>query len=282
MIDSKLKKELEIFAAEIRLTTFREFASLGFGHVGGAMSMVDALAVLYGSVMKVDPKHPDAEDRDWFVLSKGHSGPSLYATLALKGYFPLEALDTLNRNGTILPSHCSRMHTPGIDMTTGSLGQGASTAAGVAKAGKVLGGKNYVYLMLGDGECDEGQVWESALFAAHHQLDNLIAFVDWNKKQLDGTTDEICRLGDIGAKFEAFGWHTQTADGHDVGAIYEAIEAAKAEKGRPSMIVLDTVKGKGCKICEETVMNHHLMLGDPEVNAQEIQRMEQALAALKA
>lgn len=281
MIGKELKKDLEIFAAKIRLETFKEFSSLGFGHVGGAMSMIDTLAVLYGSVMNIEPKNPRKKDRDYFVLSKGHSGPSLYATLALRGYFPLETLKTLNSNGTILPSHCSRIHTPGIDMTTGALGQGASTAAGIAKASKVLKDPSYVYLMLGDGECNEGQVWECALFAAHHKLNNLIAFVDNNKKQLDGTLDEICTMGDIAAKFGEFGWNSKTVDGHDVAAIYEAIEEAKKQTEKPSMIVLDTIKGKGCSMCEEVVMNHHLLLMDKSANEKEIERLENVLEELK-
>lgn len=277
-----LKKQVECFAAEIRLETFRALAHLGFGHMGGAMSMADALAVLYGAVMNIDPAAPQCEDRDWFVLSKGHSGPSLYAALALRGFFPLEKLETLNQNGTILPSHCSRLHTPGIDMTTGSLGQGASTAAGVAMASKVLGADNYIYLMLGDGECDEGQVWEMALFAAHHNLDNLIAFVDYNKKQLDGTTNDICALGDLTQKFRAFGWDAVFIDGHDVAAIYDAVQNAKEKKGLPSMIVLDTIKGKGCTLCENVIMNHHIMLPDAETNQKELARLTAEVERLRA
>ncbi len=272
-MDAKKAKELEIFAARIRLETFREITTLGFGHIGGAMSIADVLAVLYGDKMKIDPSKPDLEERDYFSLSKGHAGPALYATLALKGYFPMEMLKTLNQPGTNLPSHCSRIHTPGVDLTTGSLGQGISTAIGAALGSRVLGGKNYAYCIVGDGECDEGQIWEGALLAAHQKLDNLILFVDANKKQLDGTTEEVCGLGDIAEKFKAFGWDAQTVNGHSVSEIADAIDRAKEAAGKPSCIVLDTIKGKGCKPAEETVVNHHLMFPDPEANRIEEERM---------
>ena len=249
---------LRLFAEEIRLECLREFKALGFGHVGGAMSIVETLAVLYGNVMKYDPSQPCWEGRDWLVLSKGHAGPALYATLALKGFFPREELLTLNKGGTNLPSHCDRNKTPGVDMTTGSLGQGMSTAIGVAVGHKMDGKDNRVYLILGDGECDEGQVWEGALFAPFHKLDNLIAFVDCNKQQLDGFTRDILDIGDVGAKFASFGWFVQAVDGHDVGAVDRAVAAAKANTGRPSMIVLNTVKGNGCAFAAGVPGNHHM------------------------
>ncbi len=254
------KKELERFAARIRLETMKELKELGFGHVGGSMSIVETLAVLYGEVMKIDPNSPRWEDRDWLVVSKGHSGPAVYATLALKGYFPLEELMTLNKPGTNLPSHCDRNKTIGIDMTTGSLGQGVSTAIGVALGNRLDKRSSYVYLIVGDGECDEGQVWEGALYAAHQKLDNLIAFVDANKKQLDGYTKDVNDLGDICEKFKSFGWDIYNVDGADVEQIYDAIEAAKKAKGKPSVIVLDTVKGKGCSFAENAEANHHMVI----------------------
>ncbi len=281
-MDKKRVKELEIFAARIRLETFKELACLGFGHVGGAMSIGDVLAVLYGEVMNVDPADKDWEERDYFALSKGHAGPALYATLALKGFFPMEMLKTLNQNGTKLPSHCSRVHTPGVDLTTGSLGQGISTAVGAALASRILGGKNYAYCIVGDGECDEGQIWEGALLAAHQKLDNLILFVDANGKQLDGNVADICALGDIGEKFRAFQWHTQEVDGHDVEAVADAAADAKAQKGRPSVIILNTVKGKGCELSEKAEFNHHMMFPDAEANQKEITRMEQVIEAMTA
>jgi transketolase len=248
------------FAAEIRLETIKELVNLGFGHVGGAMSIIETLAVLYGGVMRIDPKNPGWEDRDWLVCSKGHAGPAIYATLALKGYFDKEMLKSLNQGGTSLPSHCDRNRTPGIDMTTGSLGQGMSTAAGVALGNRMDRRDNWTSLMLGDGELDEGQVWEGALFANHFKLDNLIVFVDSNKQQLDGYTKDIMDVGDVAQKFASFGWHAQDIDGHDVRAIYGAIEAAKRVKGRPSVIVLNTVKGKGCTFAEGVLDNHHMAI----------------------
>ena len=202
-------KELQIFAAKIRKTALKGLSALGAGHIGGSMSMADLMAVLYGGVMKHDPQNPKWDGRDWLVVSKGHAGPAVYAALALRGFFPMEQLQTLNRRGTRLPSHCDHRLTTGIDITTGSLGQGASAAAGAALALRMDGKGSRVFLILGDGELDEGQVWEMALFAAHRGLSNLIAFVDNNHLQIDGTTDEVCALGDIADKFRAFGWFAQ-------------------------------------------------------------------------
>lgn len=242
------KREADLLAVKIRKNILRTIASKGTGHVGGSLSIADALAVLYGSVMNLDPKHPEKEDRDYIVLSKGHSGPAMYAALAAKGYFDESILDTLNQNNTILPSHTDRMKTPGVDMTTGSLGQGASLAAGAAFADKLDKRDSFTYLILGDGELDEGQVWESLLFAAHHRLSNLITFVDANGKQLDGTTEQVCSLGSIEKKFDAFGYHVISVEnGNDTGQIYKAVMEAKAEKAVPSVIVLHTVKGAGVR-----------------------------------
>lgn len=260
-------EELKRFATQIRLEAMHEFRALGFGHVGGSMSIVETLAVLYGGVMNIDPKNPRWKERDWLVMSKGHAGPALYATLALKGFFPLAELLTLNQAKTNLPSHCDRNRTPGVDMTTGSLGQGMSTAVGVAVGNRLDGRKNYTYLVLGDGECNEGQVWEGALFAGHRKLSNLIAFVDYNKKQLDGYTKDICDLGDVAAKFAQFNWFTQDIDGHDVGQIYAAIEKAKAQQQQPSVIVLNTIKGKGCSFAEDVFLNHHMTFTQEQADA---------------
>lgn len=279
-MDKNKVNELKVFATKIRLETMKEFKELGFGHVGGAMSAVDTLAVLYGEVMNVRPQEPRWEDRDWLVVSKGHAGPAVYAALALKGFFPLEELLTLNKPGTKLPSHCDRNKTIGVDMTTGSLGQGVSTAIGVALGNRLDKRNSYTYLMIGDGECDEGQVWEGALFAAHQKLDNLIAFVDANKKQLDGYTKDINDLGDIAEKFRCFGWHAQDVDGSDVEQIYEAIAAAKAEKGKPSVIVLDTVKGKGCCFAETAMSNHHMVISQEQAD-EAIKELESYLSELE-
>nr|HPO04076.1 transketolase [Bacillota bacterium] len=224
------------------------------------MSIADVLAVLYGHVMDIDPKNPLWEKRDRLVLSKGHSGPALYSALALKGYFPMEELKTLNKGGTNLPSHCDRQKTPGIDMTTGSLGQGVSTAMGIAMGIRMRGQKSYTYLIIGDGELQEGQVWEGAQFAAHQKLDRLIAFIDYNKKQLDGKVKDICDPLDIPKKFESFGWNAQIIKGYDVREIYNAIAAAKNETGKPSVIVLDTIKGKGCSFAEKADFNHYMII----------------------
>ncbi|MCH3964819.1 MAG: transketolase [Clostridium sp.] len=258
MLTENEVKELKKFAIEIRIDTLKAIANFGKGHLGGAMSMVDALAVLYGKVMKYDPKNPAWKDRDWFICSKGHSGPSLYAALALKGFFPEEELMTLNQGGTRLPSHCNKDLTRGIDMSTGSLGQGSSLAVGIALGNKMDGRNNYTYLMLGDGEIQEGQVWEAALYAAQKKLDHLIAFVDYNKKQLDGYVKDINDVGDVKAKFEAFRWHAQEIDGNDVEQVYNAIEEAKKVAGKPSVIVMNTVKAKGIPFAEKLKLNHHI------------------------
>ena len=208
----------EKFSKEIRRNTLRCLHSQGSGHVGGSLSIVDVLAVLYGKHMDVDPGNPHKEDRDKLVLSKGHAGPALYATLALKGFFPVEWLDTLNKLGTRLPSHVNINLTPGVDMTAGSLGQGLSCACGLALANKVKGINKHVYVITGDGELQEGQNWEGAMFAANKGL-NIIVLVDNNKLQIDGATRDVMNVEDIEAKFAAFGFATQRVDGHDHKAL---------------------------------------------------------------
>ena len=273
-------KALRVFAEEIRVETLKELAHLGFGHVGGAMSVVELLAVLYGKEMRIDPKQPQWADRDKLVMSKGHAGPAVYATLALKGYFPKEQLLTLNQGGTNLPSHCDRLKTTGIDMTTGSLGQGISTACGLVLGDKMQGRDSYTYLVLGDGECNEGQIWEGAMFAAHYKLDHLIAFVDLNKQQLDGACDDVMFMGDMVDKWTAFGWHTVKVNGHDIDAIVAAIEAGKAQSGKPVMIILDTVKGNGCLLAEQTFPCHHVAFKPDEI-APSIAHAEAVLEAAR-
>ena len=236
------------FSKEIRRNTLRCLRSQGSGHVGGSLSIVDVLAVLYGKHMDVDPANPRKEIRDKLVLSKGHAGPALYATLALKGFFPVEWLDTLNKLGTRLPSHVNINLTPGVDMTAGSLGQGLSCACGLALANKVKGIDKYVYVITGDGELQEGQNWEGAMFAANKGLD-IIVLVDNNKLQIDGATKDVMNVEDIAAKFKAFGFATQRVDGHDHSALDKAITKAKKQKG-PQCIVMDTVKGKGVSFYE--------------------------------
>ncbi len=247
-------KELRVFAEEIRVETLKTIGSLGFGHVGGSMSVVETLAVLYGAVMKVDPKNPRWEDRDWCVMSKGHAGPAMYATLGLKGFYPVTDAYTLNQPHTNFPSHTDRTKTPGIDLTTGSLGQGMSSAVGAALGNKMDGKDNHTFVFVGDGEADEGQVWEGAQFAAHYQLSNLICFVDSNKRQLDGAVEDIMGHGKgIGAKFDAFGWNViDVAEGNDVEQIWSAIEKAYESSSAPTCIILNTVKGKGCTFAESS------------------------------
>ena len=254
----KNTRELRVVAEGIRLVTLQTFANIGFGHVGGAMSIIETLAALYGGEMHSDSSNPKREDRDRLVMSKGHAGPALYATLCLRGYFPKEKLLELNKGGGSLPSHCDMHKTTGIDMTTGSLGQGMSTAIGLALGSRLSGFENYTFLILGDGECNEGQVWEGAMFAAHQKLGKLIAFVDWNKQQLDGFAKDIIDMGDFAEKFKAFGWHTQTVDGHDPGIIKAAIVDAKRYTDAPSAIILDTIKGYGCNFAEGIASNHHM------------------------
>lgn len=279
MLSKDKIKELKRFAVEIRMETMKAIGNFGAGHVGGAMSMVEVIAVLYGEVMKYDPNNPEWNDRDWFICSKGHSGPSLYAALAIKGFFPKEELTTLNQGGTRLPSHCNKDLTRGIDMSTGSLGQGSSLAVGVAIANKMDKRDSYTYLMLGDGEIQEGQVWEAALYAAQKKLDNLIAFVDYNKKQLDGYVKDINDVGDVKAKFESFGWNAQEIDGNDVVQVYDAIMNAKKIKDKPSVIVLNTIKGKGIPFAEKLKLNHHIQVSSEQLK-ETLEYLEQELERL--
>lgn len=276
MLAKQEMQELRRFSVRIRMETLRTIASIGSGHVGGALSIADVLAVLYGKQLRHDPQRPDWAERDWLVVSKGHAGPAVYAALALRGFFPMEQLQTLNRLGTRLPSHCDHRLTTGIDITTGSLGQGASAAAGAALALRMDGKGSRVFLILGDGELDEGQVWEMALFAAHRGLSNLIAFVDNNHLQIDGTTDEVCALGDIADKFRAFGWFAQAVDGHDVEAIDRAVDAAKAQNSQPSVIVLDTVKGCGWSAAAGKAGSHSRTVSGADL-ADALDEMQRAL-----
>ena len=249
---------LQALALKIRIGAVEQFKARGFGHVGGALSVCDLLAVLYGGEMRVRPQQPDWPQRDKLVCSKGHAGPAVYAALAVSGYFPYEQIKTLNQPGTRFPSHCDRNKTPGVDMTTGSLGQGASLAVGMALGDKLKGLDSRVFLILGDGELDEGQPWEAAMLASHRGLDNMIWCVDWNKKQLDGRVKDILNPLDFAAKFSAFGFHTQQVNGGDVEAIQAAISACAQAKGRPHCLVLDTVKGAGVPEVEQTEYNHSL------------------------
>ena len=255
--------ELKRFAAEIRIATLEEIKSRGFGHLGGSLSICDLLAVLYGKVMRYDPWNPKWPERDKLVSSKGHAGPAIYATLALKGFFPKAELLTLNRPGTNLPSHCDKNKTPGIDCTTGSLGQGTSQAVGMALGDHLKGrSSSRTYLIVGDGELNEGQCWEAAMFTAARRVRNLIWIIDDNKKQLDGATEEILPQFNIRAKFEAFGFEALRVKGNDINGIHHALTLPIGDK--PRAIVLDNVKGLGVKAVEEMEFNHSVT-ASPEI-----------------
>lgn len=238
-------RRIKAKAKAMRLDILEMITKAESGHTGGSLSIADLLALLWFHEMNVDPANPKKADRDRFVLSKGHGAPCLYAALAERGYFPKEELWHLRQAGQMLQGHPDMKHTPGVDMTTGSLGQGFSAACGMALAAKTDGAPWRVYAVLGDGELEEGQIWEAAMLAAHYKLDALTAFVDNNGLQIDGKITDVMSSVPIDKKFEAFGWHVISVDGHDVAALHSAIEEAKETKGRPTMIVMKTVKGKG-------------------------------------
>ncbi|MDF2987673.1 MAG: transketolase, beta subunit [Eubacterium sp.] len=260
-MDNKISM-LENRAFEIRRLTIQTIGKLGVGHIGGALSLCEVLSVLYFDVLNVDPEDSKMESRDRFVLSKGHGGPALYSALALKGFIPLEELDTLNRPNTNLPSHCDMKRTNGIDMSTGSLGQGFSAATGMAISALMDRKSLYVYTIIGDGESQEGQIWEAAMLAGSRGLDNIIAFTDYNKMQIDGLIEDINGLEPLDRKWEAFGWHVQSIDGHDIKQILHAIDNAKKIKGKPHMIILNTIKGKGGFFCENSIGSHNMPVSE--------------------
>lgn len=244
----------------IRYLIADQIGTLGFGHIGGSLSVVETLVVLYYKQMNIDPQNPKKEGRDRFVMSKGHAGPALYAVLADKGYFEKDLLYTLNKPGTLLPSHTDMKLTPGVDMTAGSLGQGFSCAVGIAYGARLSNDGAYTFAMLGDGESQEGQVWEAAMCAAQHKLEHLIAFTDYNKIQLDGWVENINDLAPLGDKWRAFRWNViEVADGHDIEEIDNAVAEAKKNRGKPTMIILNTVKGKGVTLCENNMIGSHSM-----------------------
>ena len=274
------KQVLQALAVKIRLAALEAIHSLGSGHLGGALSICDVLAVLYGEEMKINPADPQWPERDKLVCSKGHAGPAVYGTLAVKGYFQYEELKTLNRPGTRLPSHCDRNKTPGVDMTTGSLGQGTSLAAGMAMGDRIRGRGSRTFLIVGDGESNEGQVWEALAFAAAKKLSNLVVLLDWNKRQLDGWTDDVYPMGDYVAKFSAFGFDTVKVDGNDVEAIAAALARTRAGGEKPYAIVLDTVKGAGIAEVAAMPMNHSISVSDEQYDRWTAQ-LRSELAALE-
>ena len=249
-MNAKDRLILERKAQDIRITGLKMVQKAHSGHIGGAFSMSELMAVLYFDKMNIRPDEPQWVDRDRFVLSKGHCTVALYPTLALRGFFDVALLDTFRKIDGHLSGHAEMTHVPGVDMSTGSLGQGFSTAVGMAQGAKLAHKDLTVYAVMGDGEIQEGQIWEACMYAGARQLDNIVAFVDSNKVQLDGTVKEVLDTGDLKAKFESFGFFTQSIDGHNVEAISDAIDRAKAAKGRPSMIILNTIKGKGISFME--------------------------------
>lgn len=279
-MDAELKKSLQKFATQIRIGAVESIKSRGFGHIGGSLSICDALAVLYGSQMTVDPKNPKMPERDKLVCSKGHAGPAVYATLALKGFYPYDEIKTLNQPGTNFPSHCDTNKTPGIDMTTGSLGQGTSTACGIALADKLRNHDCRTFLIVGDGEINEGQCWEAFMFAAAKKLSNLVVLIDWNKKQLDGYTKDVLNNENLDGKMAAFGFETVRINGNDVEALYDALENTKKGGDKPYAIVMDTIKGCGVKEVEETMGNHSMTVGADKFDAW-LSELKDKLAAME-
>ena len=251
--------DLENKCLKIRKDILLEIGTLVVGHIGGSLSIVELLVTLYNKHMNIDPKNPKMEKRDRLIVSKGHSGPAVYAVLCDMGYFPKDWLKTLNKPGTNLPSHCDMNRTPGIDMTTGSLGQGFSCDVGIALASKLKNDKATIYTIIGDGESQEGQIWEAAMFASHKKLDNLIAFTDYNKLQLDGKTSDICSIEPLSKKWESFGWEViEVKNGNNCKEIDNAIiKAKKSEK--PVMIILHTIKGYGISFAEKAGASNHSM-----------------------
>lgn len=257
------KKTLEQNALKIRLGIIKAITSNKGGHIGGSLDLADMLSVVYTDFMRLYPENPKDERRDFMIFSKGHAGPALYSALAFKGVIPYERLDNLNNPNSLLPGHCDRNKVPGVDATTGSLGQGLSIACGAALGAKIQKTDKRVFCVIGDGESAEGQIWEAAQFAAHYKLDNLIAFLDWNNMQIDGTVEEVMSIKDPVKKFEAFGWNSTLVKGDDVLAIQSAVQYALDNKNeKPNMIVLKTVKGRGAKCIEEMTNNHCIAFND--------------------
>lgn len=265
-------QNLEERAKAIRRHIITMLGEAGSGHPGGSLSAADIISVLYFDTMKLDPEQPNWPDRDRFVLSKGHAAPVLYAALAERGYFPVEELKTLRKLGSRLQGHPDMKKLPGVEMSTGSLGQGLSAAIGMALGLRLNGGQQRVYALLGDGEVQEGQIWEAAMAASHFKLDNLTVFLDYNNLQIDGPVDVVMNVAPLPEKWRAFNWHVIEIDGHDIGQILQAIAEAQATKGKPTMIIAKTIKGKGVSFMENQVGWHG--------NAPKPEQVEQALAEL--
>ena len=273
-MDKAKKQELAKVAAQVRLDILDEVHAAKSGHPGGSLSITDVLTYLYFEEMNVDVKDPKMSTRDRFVLSKGHCAPALYAVLAEKGFFPREELLKLRKIDSFLQGHPDMKHTPGVDMTTGSLGLGISAACGMALAAKLDSRDYRTYTVIGDGESEEGQVWEALMFAAHYKLDNLCVAIDWNGLQIDGPIAEVMNPTPYDKKLEAFGYHVIVADGHDFDEIEKAYAKAKTVKGKPTAIIFKTVKGKGVSFMENQVGWHGSAPND--------EQYEQAVAEIKA
>ena len=278
-MDAALKKQLEITACKVRMGIIEGVHSAKSGHPGGSLSVADILTYLYFVHMNIDPKNPKMENRDRLVLSKGHAAPALYSVLANRGYFDTTLLITLRQIGSILQGHPDMKHIPGVDMSTGSLGQGISAAVGMALSAKHFGQEYKVYAILGDGEIEEGQVWEAAMFAGNKGLSNLTAFVDYNNLQIDGTIEEVNSACPIDKKFEAFNWHTIVIDGNDFEQIEKALKEAETVD-KPVAIIAKTVKGKGVSYMENAV-NWHGAAPNDELYEQAMSELKAALAEMQ-
>ena len=273
-MDSSEKKQLTLTACKVRQHIIEGTFNAKSGHPGGSLSAADVITYLYCKEMNVDPSNPKWADRDRFVLSKGHAAPALYGALAVRGFFPEDEIKNLRKPSSFLQGHPDMKGVPGVDMSTGSLGQGVSCAVGMALAAKVAGKDYRVYSVLGDGEIQEGQVWEAAMFASHKKLDNLTVFIDNNDLQIDGTMEEVNSPYPIPEKFQAFGWNTVEIDGHDFDQIEDAVAQAKSVKDKPTAVVMHTVKGKGVSFMEHQVGWHGV--------APNAEQYEKAMNELKA
>jgi transketolase len=258
------REAFDDLAGEFRYVITDMICRSGSGHLGGSLSLVETVISLYWRIMNVDPANPTWKDRDRLVMSKGHAGPVLYVALAYQGFFPKEELKTINADGTNLPSHCDRLLTTGIDMTAGSLGQGMSAACGFAMAGRIRKQEHDVYCILGDGESDEGMIWEAAMFAGHNRLDSLVGITDYNKLQIDGRTDEVVTLEPLEDKWRSFNWEVMEMDGHDWDDIYDTINAAREFEGKPVMIIAHTTKARGCAVVQDRPESHNIKIPDAD------------------
>ena len=274
------KKQLQVMACKVRMGVIEGVHAAKSGHPGGSLSAADMFTYLYFKELRVDPKNPQWEDRDRFVLSKGHTAPGLYAALALRGFFPVEDLVTLRKLGSYLQGHPNMNSVPGVDMSTGSLGQGISVACGMALASRLKKRDNRVYTLLGDGEIQEGQVWEACMFAAHYKLDNLTVIVDNNGLQIDGKIEDVMSPYPIVDKFKAFGWHVIEMDAHDFDSIEAAFNEAESVSGQPVAIIQKSVKGKGVSFMENNVSWHGSAPNDEQYE-QAMGELKAALAALE-